>query len=256
MARTPASDGIDGVGKSGSPAPRSITSSPAALRRFASCEIAMVADVSRCCRLGDRPEPGGMRGTIAARGEVGNCDHAVAFRRRARYHPAGGGPLTTEDRVTGAEAKAAPGRGRGVVLGCPPAPERQPQLWEMGRPLSAAEGPAVRPRVLIGCGDDAAGAEWPAVAPAGVRVHAVTGLVQSASRLKRRPPQVLAGAVKDLAALVQRAALKLDRVAALVVAWPAAVVAGERSEEHTSELQSRFGISYVVFCLKKNSWTC
>src|ERR1043166_9770015 len=26
-----------------------------------------------------------------------------------------------------------------------------------------------------------------------------------------------------------------------------------RSEEHTSELQSRFGISYAVFCLKKNT---
>src|ERR1043166_6296286 len=26
---------------------------------------------------------------------------------------------------------------------------------------------------------------------------------------------------------------------------------GDRSEEHTSELQSRFGISYAVFCLKK-----
>src|ERR1043166_2451391 len=26
-----------------------------------------------------------------------------------------------------------------------------------------------------------------------------------------------------------------------------------RSEEHTSELQSRFGISYAVFCLKKKS---
>src|ERR1043166_9923249 len=25
----------------------------------------------------------------------------------------------------------------------------------------------------------------------------------------------------------------------------------DRSEEHTSELQSRFGISYAVFCLKK-----
>src|ERR1043166_9770255 len=25
-----------------------------------------------------------------------------------------------------------------------------------------------------------------------------------------------------------------------------------RSEEHTSELQSRFGISYAAFCLKKN----
>src|ERR1043166_9831328 len=27
--------------------------------------------------------------------------------------------------------------------------------------------------------------------------------------------------------------------------------ADSRSEEHTSELQSRFGISYAVFCLKK-----
>src|ERR1043166_10310172 len=28
-----------------------------------------------------------------------------------------------------------------------------------------------------------------------------------------------------------------------------------RSEEHTSELQSRFGISYAVFCLKKKNYT-
>src|ERR1043166_9854545 len=28
-----------------------------------------------------------------------------------------------------------------------------------------------------------------------------------------------------------------------------------RSEEHTSELQSRFGISYAVFCLKKKTKT-
>src|ERR1043166_10034382 len=27
----------------------------------------------------------------------------------------------------------------------------------------------------------------------------------------------------------------------------------DRSEEHTSELQSRFGISYAVFCLKKKN---
>src|ERR1043166_4776922 len=27
----------------------------------------------------------------------------------------------------------------------------------------------------------------------------------------------------------------------------------DRSEEHTSELQSRFGISYAVFCLKKKT---
>src|SRR2546428_9199813 len=260
MARPPASDGMDGVGKSGSPAPRSITSSPAALRRFASCEIAMVTDVSRCCRLGDRPEPGGMRGTIAARGEVGNCElqrcgirdagcgmrdamehrpishpvsrishPAVAFPRGTRYHPAAGRPLTTEDRVTGAEAKAALERGRGVVLVCPPAPERALQMWELVSPWTEGEGPGVGPLVLIVCADDAAAAEWPAVAPAGLRVHAVTGLVRSANRLKQGPPQVLAGAVKDLASLVQRAALKLDHVASLVVAWPETLIAGEHA---------------------------
>src|ERR1043166_1427521 len=29
------------------------------------------------------------------------------------------------------------------------------------------------------------------------------------------------------------------------------ILDSDRSEEHTSELQSRFGISYAVFCLKK-----
>src|ERR1043166_10051824 len=32
-------------------------------------------------------------------------------------------------------------------------------------------------------------------------------------------------------------------------------LSADRSEEHTSELQSRFGISYAVFCLKKKK-TC
>src|ERR1043166_9666578 len=32
---------------------------------------------------------------------------------------------------------------------------------------------------------------------------------------------------------------------------PCCIQVGSRSEEHTSELQSRFGISYAVFCLKK-----
>src|SRR5437588_2704860 len=251
---------MDGVGKSGSPAPRSITSSPAALRRFASCEIAMVADVSRCCRLGDRPEPGGMRGTIAPLGKVGNRDSIPRLKpgpvrrcpegqRPVGPTPSGwerrthrclsvpgivpslplARPLTTEDRVTGVDAKAALERGRGVVLVGPPAPERAQQLWELVSPVPAGEGPGVGPLVLIICADDAAAAEWPAVAPAGLRVHAVTGLVRSASRLKRRPPQVLAGAVKDLAALVQRTALKLDHVASLVVAWPEALIAGEHA---------------------------
>src|ERR1043166_7846733 len=42
-------------------------------------------------------------------------------------------------------------------------------------------------------------------------------------------------------------AIHLDRLAAL----PGRELILRRSEEHTSELQSRFGISYAVFCLKK-----
>src|SRR3546814_8924983 len=44
---------------------------------------------------------------------------------------------------------------------------------------------------------------------------------------------------------------------AAVIGVPAgphlAVVAGDRSEEHTSELQSLMRISYAVFCLKKKN---
>src|SRR3989449_7803140 len=118
MARTPASDGRDGVGKSGSPAPRSITSSPAALRRFASCEMAIVAEVSRWCRLGERPDPGVMGGRIARTGK--GTQPEPSLRCLSLHHALPSlptdRPLTTEDRVTEADAKAALERGRPVVL--------------------------------------------------------------------------------------------------------------------------------------------
>ena len=47
---------------------------------------------------------------------------------------------------------------------------------------------------------------------------------------------------------------KLAAALLLAFAAPLARADGKiavRSEEHTSELQSRFGISYAVFCLKK-----
>src|SRR3546814_6117866 len=37
--------------------------------------------------------------------------------------------------------------------------------------------------------------------------------------------------------------------------YPQAVAHGDRSEEHTSELQSLMRISYAVFCLKKKKKT-
>ena len=138
--------------------------------------------------------------------------------------------------MTGADARTALERGRGVVLVCPPAAESAQHLWELLDPIPG-RGPGAGPPVLIVCADDAAAAAWPALAPAGLRVRAVTGLARSARSLKERPPQVLAAAVKDLTALVQRAALKLDQVTSLVVAWPEALIAGE----HAAALDTLLG---------------
>jgi DbpA-like RNA binding protein len=127
--------------------------------------------------------------------------------------------LTIEDRVTLADAKAALERGRAVVLVCPPAPERVQDVWEL-------LGPG---QVLIVCSDDAAAAEWARVAPAGRRVHAVTGLARTAALLKAGSVQTLAGAPKDLAGLAQRSALKLENVSTILVAWPEGLIAGEHA---------------------------
>src|SRR6266853_3838807 len=53
MAWMPACAAGAGVSKSGSPTPRSRTSSPAAFRRLASLLIATVSDALRCWMLGD-----------------------------------------------------------------------------------------------------------------------------------------------------------------------------------------------------------
>src|SRR5713226_1767713 len=225
MARTPASDGRDGVGKSGSPAPRSITSSPAALRRFASCEMAIVAEVSRWCRLGERPDPGVMGGRIARTGK--GTQPEPTLRCLSLHHALPSlptdRPLTTEDRVTAADAKAALERGRPVVLVRPPAVEQARDLWELLGPLTPGHGPRVGPRVLVVCADDASAADWVAAAPDDRSIRAVTGLGRTARVLKERPVDMLAGAAKDLAALLERAALKLDVVTSVVLAWPAAL---------------------------------
>src|SRR3546814_8044842 len=45
--------------------------------------------------------------------------------------------------------------------------------------------------------------------------------------------------------------LAIALVVLLSTVWPMSRIGSERSEEHTSELQSLMRISYAVFCLKK-----
>jgi DbpA RNA binding domain len=137
--------------------------------------------------------------------------------------------LTTEDRVTAADAKAALERGRPVVLVRPPAVEQASDLWEMVGPVTPGRGPGVGPAVLVICGDDASAADWATAAHSGIHVHAVTGLARTAKLLTQRVVQVLAGGVKELAALVQRSALKLGSVSTVVIAWPEALIAGDHA---------------------------
>src|SRR3546814_2303004 len=67
--------------------------------------------------------------------------------------------------------------------------------------------------------------------------------------VERAEPAGAARWYRDRAAGVRQVRLpRLDQP------WPScasAAVAGTRSEEHTSELQSLMRISYAVFCLKK-----
>jgi hypothetical protein len=139
--------------------------------------------------------------------------------------------LTNEDRVTATDAKAALERGRPVVLVRAPAVEQARDVWELLDTAAppGAQGPGVGPSTLIICGDDACAAEWASAAPADRRIHAVTGLARASRILRERPVDILAGDVKDLTALLERAALKLAGVTTVVLAWPEALVAGDHA---------------------------
>ena len=129
--------------------------------------------------------------------------------------------------MTEADAKAALERGRPVVLVRPPAVEQARDLWELLGPLSPGHGSGIGPRVLVVCADDASAAEWVAAAPDDRSIHAVTGLGRTGRVLKERSVDMLAAAPKDLAALLERAALKLDAVTSVVLAWPEALAQGD-----------------------------
>ena len=127
------------------------------------------------------------------------------------------------------EAKAALERGRHVVVVVPPEPEQAGAVWELVGPLSPGHHPGVDPPVVVMCADDVAATEWASAPPPHVRVHAVTALGRAARMLQDRGVDVLAGAVKDLAALVSRSALKLETTHTIVVAWPETLLASEHA---------------------------
>jgi hypothetical protein len=134
------------------------------------------------------------------------------------------------------DAKAALERGRPVVLVTPPAVEQAGELWGL-LPETAGHGPGGGPPVVIVCADDVSAAEWASAAPGDIRVHAVTGLARAGRMLKEGSVHILAGAVQDLAVLVERSVLKLDGISTVVVAWPETLAAGE----HAATLDTLLG---------------
>ena len=122
------------------------------------------------------------------------------------------------------EGRAALARGRPLVLVTPPAPERAGGLWDLVGPAAGSPG---GPALLIVCTDHIAAAEWAEAAPATCRVHAVASLARSARILKDHPPDAVAGAADDLAALLARSALPCDALRTVAVAWPEQLVASD-----------------------------
>jgi hypothetical protein len=100
-------------------------------------------------------------------------------------------------------------RSRHVVLVMPPAIERIGNAWE-----------SIGANAVLVCADHEQASQWAEAAPAEYRAHAVTGLSRTAALLKEGRIGLLAGSPADLAALVARAALKLDTIETIVLAWP------------------------------------
>jgi hypothetical protein len=91
----------------------------------------------------------------------------------------------------------------------PPAVERVGKAWEL-----------IDSRAVVVCADFEQAGLWAYAAPPEYRAHPVTGLTRTAVLLKEGRVGLLAGSAADLAALVARAALKLETVETIVIAWP------------------------------------
>src|SRR3546814_12710210 len=82
-------------------------------------------------------------------------------------------------------------------------------------------------------------------------------LYKSAAKLKSMPEaeKWLAEQAKGANVMIQNAIKTFESIFAKEAESIYAEAAKERSEEHTSELQSLMRISYAVFCLKKKKTT-
>src|SRR3546814_10025337 len=68
-----------------------------------------------------------------------------------------------------------------------------------------------------------------------------------------RPNEPLEALVKQQTAVLEKILEKLEEISGIMVDTTGTMI--ERSEEHTSELQSLMRISYAVFCLQKTKNT-
>src|SRR3546814_8918891 len=92
----------------------------------------------------------------------------------------------------------------------------------------------------------------PLVVEIGGEMRRDEGDVEAADE-EARVEQPVAAMRRSLAQRVARALLDLQAQARAAVGAPRNTDREQRSEEHTSELQSLMRISYAVFCLKKNT---
>lgn len=100
-------------------------------------------------------------------------------------------------------------RSRHTLFVLPPAVERVGTAWEL-----------IDSRAVVVCADYEQAVLWADAAPPEYRAHPVTGLTRTAALLKEGRVGLLAGSAADLVALVARAALKLETVATIAIAWP------------------------------------
>ncbi|HKA59899.1 MAG TPA: DbpA RNA binding domain-containing protein [Gemmatimonadales bacterium] len=100
-------------------------------------------------------------------------------------------------------------RSRHTVFVVPPAVARVGKAWEL-----------IDSRAVVVCADYEQASLWADAAPPECRAHPVTGLTRTAALLKEGRVGLLAGSPADLAALVARAALKLETVETILIAWP------------------------------------